>query len=94
VNWVASKHVLKYLKGMMDYDLDYVRGDGVKLIGYTDSNWVGCVVGKKSASGCCFGLALAVVSWFNRKKKSVALSFVEAEYMTFSLVRGSVKKCT
>ena len=39
VHWVASKHVLKYLQGTMDYGLDYVGGDQVSLIGYKDSYW-------------------------------------------------------
>jgi hypothetical protein len=45
------------------------------------SDWAGCVSDKKSTLGCCFGLGSAVVSWFSRKKKSVALSSAEAEYM-------------
>jgi hypothetical protein len=35
VHWVAAKHVLRYLWRMVDYGLDYVRGDRVKLTGYT-----------------------------------------------------------
>jgi hypothetical protein len=76
--------VLSYLKGTMDYGLDYVRGDGFRLIGYIDSNWERCVIDKKSTLGCFFGLSSAVVSWFSRKKKSVALSYVEVEYMVSS----------
>eukprot|EP00253_Pinus_taeda_P032245 PITA_32245 len=52
--------------------------------GYTDSDWAGCASNRKSTSGCCFGLGLEVVSWFNRKQKSVALSSSEAEYMAAS----------
>ena len=29
VHWVVEKHVLMYIFGTMDYDLDYLRGDGV-----------------------------------------------------------------
>jgi hypothetical protein len=84
VHWVAIKHVLRYLWGMVDYGLDYVRGDGVRSIGYTDLDWAGSVVDRKSTSGCCFGLGLTVVSWFNQKHQSVALSSVEGEYMAAS----------
>jgi hypothetical protein len=54
VHWVVEKHLLTYLRGTVDYGLDYVREDGFILIGYKDSNWVGCVVESKSTSGCCF----------------------------------------
>ena len=32
----------------------------------------------------CFGLGSIVVSWFNQKKKSMALSSLEVEYMDAS----------
>jgi hypothetical protein len=38
VHWIGEKHVLRYIAGLVYYGMDYVRGDGVKLIGYTDSN--------------------------------------------------------
>eukprot|EP00253_Pinus_taeda_P021615 PITA_21615 len=60
-------------------------GDGVRLAGYTDSDWASCASDRKSTSGCCFGLGSAVVSWFSRKQQSVALSSAEAEYMAASL---------
>ena len=50
----------------------------MRLAGYTDSDWAGCASDRKSTSGCCFGLDLAVVSWFSQKQQSVALSSAEA----------------
>ena len=38
VQWATAKHVLRYIAGTVDYGLDYVRGDGVGLVGYTDSD--------------------------------------------------------
>jgi len=84
VHWIAAKHVLMYLKGTMDFGMNYERGDGVRLISYSDSDWEGCVSDRKSTFGCCFRLGSSVVSWINRKKNSVALSFAEAEYMASS----------
>jgi len=43
VNWVATKHVLRYLQCMVDHGLDYVRCDGLKLFGCTDLDWAGNV---------------------------------------------------
>jgi hypothetical protein len=81
VHWVAAKHVLRYLHGTVEFGLSYIQGDGVKLVSYSDVDWAGNSVDKKSTSGCCFSLGLGAISWFNRKHKSIALSSVEAEYM-------------
>jgi hypothetical protein len=81
VDWVVVKHVLRCLKGTVDYGLDYERGDGVRSIGYTESDWAGCVVDRKSTSGCYFRLGSTIVSWFSRTQKSVDLSYAKAEYM-------------
>jgi hypothetical protein len=84
VHMIGAKHVLRYVAGTVDYGLDYIRGDGVTLVGYTDSDWAGCAADRKSTSGCCFSLGSGLVSWFSRKQKSVALSSAEAEYMAAS----------
>jgi hypothetical protein len=64
--------------------LDYVRGNGVRLIGYIDSDWARCAVDRKSTSRCCFRLGSTVVSWFSWKDKLVALSSTKTEYMATS----------
>ena len=68
----------------MDFGLDYRRSEGIRLVGYTDSDWAGSVVDRKSTSGCCFSLGSTTVLWFSRKHKSVALSSAEPEYMAAS----------
>ena len=52
VHWVAAKHILRYLQGTVDYGLDYRQGDGVRLAGYTNSDWAGCVSDRKITLGC------------------------------------------
>jgi hypothetical protein len=80
VHWVIAKHVLRYIKGTVDYGLNYERGDGVRLIGYTDSDWEGCVFDTKSTSSCCYGLGLIVVSWFNQKQKVSGFEYMAASH--------------
>lgn len=40
VNWVAAKHVLRYLMGTIDYELLYRQGDGVRLQGFIEAEGV------------------------------------------------------
>ena len=85
MHWVATKHILRYLQGRVDFGLDYRQGDGERLVGYTDSDWASCASDAKSTSGCYFGLGSEVMSWMSQKKQSVPFSSTEAEYMVASL---------
>ena len=82
---MAVKHILRYIKGTMEYGLVYERRGSVHLAGFTDVEWAGCVEDRKNTSGCCFSIGSGVVSWFSRKQKSVALSLAEAEYMASNM---------
>jgi hypothetical protein len=76
-----AKHVMRYLKGTLDFGLCYTRDHDFRLSGYTDSDWAGSVSDRKSTSGCCFSLGSAMISWQSRKQSSIALSTTEAEYI-------------
>eukprot|EP00253_Pinus_taeda_P028501 PITA_28501 len=41
VRWVAAKHMLRYLRGTIDYGLLYKQVDGVSLQVFTNVNWAG-----------------------------------------------------
>ena len=77
IHWIAAKNLLRYLRGTITYGLRYTVGN-VWLHGYSDADWDGSVVDRKSTYGCCFNLGFASKSWISRKKKSVALSTAEA----------------
>jgi hypothetical protein len=63
VHLVATKHVMRYPKGTLDCGLSYDGDHDFTLSGYTDSDWPRSVSDKKSTSGCCFSLGLAMISW-------------------------------
>jgi hypothetical protein len=74
IHLIGTKHVMRYLKGTIDYGLIYFSDREISLQGYTDSNWADSVVDQKSTYGCCFSLGSSMISWFNRKHTSVVLS--------------------
>eukprot|EP00253_Pinus_taeda_P011308 PITA_11308 len=82
--WKAGKHVLRYLRGTSQYGLWYKRKERVQLQSFTDADWAGSPLDRKSTSGGILNLGLAADSWYNRKQMSIALSSVEAEYMAAS----------
>eukprot|EP00253_Pinus_taeda_P019479 PITA_19479 len=82
--WKAAKHMLRYFRGTYQYGLWYRYTEGVKLQGFTNAYWVGGPSDWNSTSGGIFGIGSRVVSWYNRKQRSVSLSLGEAEYMVVS----------
>ena len=67
VHLIATKHILRYLKGTVNDGLKYEVNHKISLEGYVDSDWVGSSIDMKSTSGCCFSMGLGVISWFRRK---------------------------
>ena len=78
---IAAKHILRYLKGIVDYGLKYEVNQKINLEGYVDSDWAGSSIDRKSNSRCCISMGLGVISWFSRKKSCVALSTAKAKYV-------------
>ena len=56
IHLVAAKHVLRYVRGTITYGLRYTSSSGVLLFGYSDLDWAGSAIERKSTSGYCFSL--------------------------------------
>ncbi|KAK6160261.1 hypothetical protein DH2020_003642 [Rehmannia glutinosa] len=82
----TTMRILRYLKGCQEVGLWYPKECGFKLIGYSDSDYAGCRVDRKSTSGTCQMLGNRLVSWFSKKQNSIATSTAEAEYIATSQV--------
>ncbi|XP_042983258.1 uncharacterized protein LOC122312662, partial [Carya illinoinensis] len=78
---IAVKRILRYLSGTINLGLWYPKHTSFDLISYTDADYAGCKIDRKSTSGACHFLGHALVSWFSKKQNSVALSTAEAEYV-------------
>jgi hypothetical protein len=50
---VAIKRILRYLVSTPCFGIWYPKGSTFDLIGYSDSNYAGCKVDRKSTSGTC-----------------------------------------
>ena len=79
---LVVKHVVRYLKGTIEYGIKYDMNQKINLDVYVDSYWAGSAIDRKSTSGCCFSMGLVVISWFSRKQSCVELSTAKAEYVT------------
>ena len=81
-HWTAAMHVLRYLKGTLDYELCYRKCDE----GYRDADWSSSSDDRCSTSGYCFSLNRAdpLISCKSRTQLTVAVSSCEAEYIAMA----------
>ena len=81
-HWRAAKKVLRYLQGTKDYMLMYRQTDNLDVIGYSDSDFAGCVDSRRSTSGYIFMMAGGAISWRSVKQTLTATSTMEAEFVS------------
>ena len=86
----AAYRILSYLKFTIGQGLLFTREGGLSLEGYTDSDWAGSVIDRRSTSGYCTFLGGSLITWKSKKQKEVSLSSAEAELR--ALKRG-VSEC-
>ena len=79
VHLISTNHILRYLKGAIDYGLKYNVNQKINLEGYVDSDWACNAIDRKNTSTCCFRMGSGVVSWFSRKQSYMALSIAKEE---------------
>ncbi|KAJ9547376.1 hypothetical protein OSB04_019919 [Centaurea solstitialis] len=77
----AVKRILRYLKKTPSLGLWYPLHSGFDLLDYTDSDYGGCQVDRKSTSGSSHFLGGKLVSWSSKKQNCVSTSTAEAEYV-------------
>jgi hypothetical protein len=78
---MAVKRIFRYLVHTPNLGLWYPNGSTFDLLGYSDSDYAGCKVDRKSTTGTCQFHGRSLVSWSSEKKILVALSTTEVEYV-------------
>ncbi|KAJ9542059.1 LOW QUALITY PROTEIN: hypothetical protein OSB04_028565 [Centaurea solstitialis] len=77
----AVKRIFRYLKGTPNLGLWYSKDSGFDLTAYSDSDFAGCKIDRKSTTGGCHLLGGKLVSWTSKKQNFVSASTAEAEYV-------------
>jgi hypothetical protein len=76
------KRIMRYLILTHNLGLWYPMGSRLELLRYSNVDYAGCKVDRKSTSGTCQFLRWSLVSWSSKKQNSDALSTTEAGYVT------------
>ncbi|WJX50083.1 hypothetical protein P8452_36436 [Trifolium repens] len=90
-HFLAAKRILRYINGTVHYGVLFPYSSNretLELVGFSDADWCGDKIERKSTSGYLFKFQGAPVSWCSKKQSVIALSSCEAEY-----VAGSLASC-
>ncbi|GKC14109.1 putative ribonuclease H-like domain-containing protein [Tanacetum coccineum] len=86
----AVKRIFKYLKGKPNLGLWYPRDSPFDLEAYSDSDYAGSNLDRKSTTGGCQFLGRRLISWQCKKQTIVATFTTEAEYVAAANCCGQV----
>nr|GEZ64184.1 hypothetical protein [Tanacetum cinerariifolium] len=82
----AVKRIFRYLKAKPHLGLWYLRDSPFNLVAYSDSDYAGASLDRKSTTGGCQFLGCILISWQCKKQTVVATSSTEAEYVAATSV--------
>ena len=84
-HWKALQWLLKYLISSMKFGLTFSKcSEGVKLVGYVDSNYANDRDNGKSTTSYVFTFCGSCISWKSQLQPIVALSTTESEYIALT----------
>ncbi|GJV03065.1 putative ribonuclease H-like domain-containing protein [Tanacetum coccineum] len=84
------KRIFRYLKGQPKLGLWYPRDSPFDLEAFSDSDYAGASLDRKSTTGGCQFLGKRLISWQCKKQTIVANSTTEAEYVAAANCCGQV----
>nr|GEW47250.1 putative ribonuclease H-like domain-containing protein [Tanacetum cinerariifolium] len=77
----AVKRIFRYLKGKPHLGLWYPKDSPFNLVAYSDSDYIGASLNRKSTTEGCQFLGCRLISWQCKKQTVVTTSSIEAKYV-------------
>lgn len=84
------KRILRYVKGTTELGINIKQDCHSTLMCYSDSDWAGCKVTRRSTGGFCTFLGPNLISWSAKRHETVSKSSTEAEYRTMSIAASEL----
>ncbi|KAI3463728.1 hypothetical protein Pfo_020391, partial [Paulownia fortunei] len=81
----AVHRILQYLKGSIGKGILFRKGESMTLEAYTDADYAGSLVDRRSTSGYCTLLGGNLVTWRSKKQNVVARSSAESEFRSMAM---------
>ncbi|XP_068650161.1 secreted RxLR effector protein 161-like [Aristolochia californica] len=74
---------MRYLRRTKNYLLTYQRSDNLEIIGFFDSDFVGCQDSRRSTLSYIFMLGEGAISWKSANQTLIASSIMAAEFIAY-----------
>lgn len=81
----AVRRILSYLKATLGKGILFTQGASLKIQGYTDADYGGSLMDRRSTTEYCVFLGGNLVSWRSKKQGVVARSSAEIEFWAMAL---------
>ncbi|XP_020677779.1 uncharacterized protein LOC110096260 [Dendrobium catenatum] len=89
VHLYLLKPLLRYIKGTINFGLPIIKSK-LQLRTFSDANWAGDPITKKSTTGFCTFLGENLVSWTVKKQTTVSRSSTESEYRALAAATADI----
>jgi hypothetical protein len=80
-HWNGIKKVLRYIQDTKGLMLSYERSDSLEIVGYSNSDFAGCLDTDISTSGYVFKLTGGAISWSSSKQTIMTSSTMYVEFV-------------
>lgn len=83
-NFQQVKRILCFVSGTLDFGIRILQNSSLDLFAFSDSDWAGCQLPRRSTTGFCMFLGSNCISWSAKKQPTVARSSTKVEYRTMA----------
>ena len=87
----AAKCILRYIQGTLHHGLAFTLGPTISLFAYSDADWAGDLVDRRSIIGIVIFFGNCPIAWSAKKQATVSRSSIDAEYR--ALASSVVELC-
>ncbi|XP_038901263.1 uncharacterized mitochondrial protein AtMg00810-like [Benincasa hispida] len=74
IHFITVLRILRYVKGTLRHGLQFSLRSSLVLSGYSDANWAGSLIDRRSTLGYCFYLGDSFISCQSKKQSIVSQS--------------------